>query len=629
MSNKYPDQKGQSLLELLIAMSVFVLVISGIIMLTLTAHITDRQGMERTAATLLAQAGAEAAASIKNTGWKYLTLGNHGLTDVNNEWEFFGSSDQVDKYTRQVSVEVVRRDSNGDVVDNGGTIDFDSKKIVSRANWEFQPGRASEVAIESFLTNWRSIKWTQTTQADFNPGVKINTEVSGDQVQLARQNGQKVTDWTFDNETEYQYDPAKIEVEDSQAQLVGASTIIYSGQTTNPGFNNNLNSWNFATWDRQSGEPSFVGARVSSGGNPGGWARIRFVGNASQDYQTGGFFRQQFLVTQDGVTEASIHLDWMVQQIYGATQPRARLYAFLSTTADEPVRDSADQVWVSDWQTTVTPWASADIPVTPRLQTQGTYYLKVGVWVEGGSGINAINIGFDNVQATWQKSAERYPTDNPTIQPIESYIANDILEWQLFEEKATKDGGEIYYQLSNDDGLTWQYWSGNRWRPIRNARDYNSAVVINEQIRFFPVGNQRLMFKAFLSSNGTQLVILDNVRVGYLASGAGEYFANGSFVSVPYDAGVIAPSYNYLSWSAATPASTSLRFQIRTAALQPDLGAAPWVGPDGTTTSYFTEAGQTIFGEAGQRWIQFQAFFSTTDGNVAPILYDITIDYES
>ncbi len=628
MSNRYLNQKGQSLLELLIAITVFVIVISGIMLLTLTAHITDRQGTERAAATLLAQEGLEAALSIKNKGWKNLTLGDHGLTNVKNIWEFSDSSDQVDKYTRRISVEAGQRDSNGDLVYDGGTVDFDTKKVVSRVNWEFQPGRASEVVIESYLTNWRSVKWLQTTQADFNLGTLMNTEVSGDQVQLARQSGQKVFDWTFDNELEYQYDPAKIKISNSQAQLVGSNTVIYSGQTSNPGFNNNLNSWNYLVWDRQSGEPNFVGAQISSGGNPGGWARVRFVGTASQSYQDGGFFQQQFSVNRDGVTQASLHLDWMVQQIYGVTQPRARLYAFLSTSAGEPVRDSADQVWASDWLTVVSPWTSVDIPVASKLQTPGNYYLKIGVWVEGSTGLNAINIGFDNSWVTWQITEERYPTDGPTIQPTKSFVADDLQQWQFFEEQAKKNGGEIYYQLSDDNGATWQYWNGNRWRQIRNARDYNTATVVNSQLRLFSTSNRRLMFRAFLSSDGTQLISLDNIRVGYLASDGGRYYASGNFVSVAYDTGASAPLYNYLDWTAFVPTSTSLRFQIRTAATQADLASAPWAGPDGTATSFFTEPGQTIFGEAGQRWVQYQVLFGTTDGAITPILHDITIDYE-
>jgi hypothetical protein len=622
-------QKGQSLIELLAAMSIFVLVISGIMYLALGAHMSNLQGAERSKATLLAQAGAEAAASIQNQGWKFLTIGQYGINySQKGYWELVGDYDTVDKFTRQVTIAPATRDSNGGLVSNGGTVDFDTKRVTSKVSWDSQPSRPSEVILESYVTNWKSLKWKQTAQDGFNRGDRTNVAVQDGQLQLARQPGTKTFDWTFDMPGDYQYDQSKIEVAGSQAQLVGTGTIIASGQTTNPGFNNNINPWNFATWDRNSGEPAFSGVRVSSGGNPGGWARVRYVGTASQAYQTGGFFQQQFTVSTSAITDGRLHFDWQVQQIYGAAmQPRAKLYAFISQNASEPVVDSPEQVWSSDWLTGVVGWTPVDVNITDHMPQQGNYYIKLAVWVEGGAGVNAINIGFDNAQVTWQKSELRYPTDNPTIQPAGSLQAVDILEWQTFVERADKNGGEIYYQLSGDNGATWQYWTGNRWRQIQNPRNYNTASEVNSQIKSFPANSQQLMFRAFLSSDGTQRVALDNVAIGYLAANSGNYYSSGSFISEAFNTNAVAPIHNYLAWASTVPEGASLRFQVRTAGSQLDLATTPWAGPDGTTTTYFTQAGTTIFGEIGLPWVQYQVYF-TSNGADTPLLSNVIWDYE-
>ena len=86
MSNKLKNQQGQSMLELLVAMGIFVLVVSSVMFVVLDALSANRQGSERTQASLLATEGMEAALSIRNLGWKFLTSGDHGLNGTGASW---------------------------------------------------------------------------------------------------------------------------------------------------------------------------------------------------------------------------------------------------------------------------------------------------------------------------------------------------------------------------------------------------------------------------------------------------------------------------------------------------------------------------------------------------------------
>jgi hypothetical protein len=52
-------------------------------------------------------------------------------------------------------------------------------------------------------------------------------------------------------------------------------------------------------------------------------------------------------------------------------------------------------------------------------------------------------------------SSEGYPSDQPNIYSIESQ-SSTIIKLGSFTETATKNGGEIYYQLSDDDGTSWR-----------------------------------------------------------------------------------------------------------------------------------------------------------------------------
>jgi hypothetical protein len=105
-----------------------------------------------------------------------------------------------------------------------------------------------------------------------------------------------------------------------------------------------------------------------------------------------------------------------------------------------------------------------------------------------------------------------YPTSTPTIQPV-TYTPFTSLSG--FSETATKNGGEIKYQISNDGGTTW-YWYNSGW-AITSAgyTETNTASDINSNIATFPTGSGEFLFRAYLNSNGTQLVQLDSVDLTY------------------------------------------------------------------------------------------------------------------
>ncbi|MEW5761411.1 MAG: kelch repeat-containing protein, partial [Candidatus Thermoplasmatota archaeon] len=83
-----------------------------------------------------------------------------------------------------------------------------------------------------------------------------------------------------------------------------------------------------------------------------------------------------------------------------------------------------------------------------------------------------------------------------------------------------------------------------------------------------------------------------------------------------------------INWNATVPTSTSLKFQIRTSDTQSNLSSENFFGPNGTTNSYYTSSGTIIWsGHKGDRWLQYKAYFSTTNLDKTPILNDVTVKY--
>lgn len=109
----------------------------------------------------------------------------------------------------------------------------------------------------------------------------------------------------------------------------------------------------------------------------------------------------------------------------------------------------------------------------------------------------------------------------------------------------------------------------------------------------------------------------------YLNSG---YRSAGDLVSATKDANPAAgdlPTWTTLSWSATTPANTTLRFQA--AASTAAAGPFNFVGPDGTAATYFTSSGASLSQFNGKRYLKYRAYFGTSDAQATPTLNDATV----
>jgi hypothetical protein len=86
---------------------------------------------------------------------------------------------------------------------------------------------------------------------------------------------------------------------------------------------------------------------------------------------------------------------------------------------------------------------------------------------------------------------------------------------------------------------------------------------------------------------------------------------------------VPAGSYT-LSWEAATPAGTSCRFQIRTAATKEAIEKAPFIGADGKESSFFDTPGAR-FTVAAPGYLQYRVTLRTENPALTPYLKRVTI----
>jgi prepilin-type N-terminal cleavage/methylation domain-containing protein len=153
------NKQGFSIIEIIVAMGIFLLIAVSAVTTILGSFSTNRLGEEETTAYLFALEGMEAAKSIRNQGWNspFLTTNcSSGCGIANNAgvWQWNGSNNTSGKYTRNITVSDVRRNGSGAIVESGGTLDANAKKITSSVTWNFTPTRSNTVSLYTYVTNF-------------------------------------------------------------------------------------------------------------------------------------------------------------------------------------------------------------------------------------------------------------------------------------------------------------------------------------------------------------------------------------------------------------------------------------------------------------------------------------------
>lgn len=145
---------GFGLIEVIVAMGLFVIIASGGVSTVLQGMTMNRLASDETFADLYAQEGIEAVRSLKNRAFTNLVTGTYGLSNAGNLWNFLGSNDVRSNFTRQIIVEPGQRNA-GNIVDSGGVVDPDLFKITSNVTWNFTPSRINTATLVTYLTNFR------------------------------------------------------------------------------------------------------------------------------------------------------------------------------------------------------------------------------------------------------------------------------------------------------------------------------------------------------------------------------------------------------------------------------------------------------------------------------------------
>lgn len=556
------NQAGMSLLEVIVAMAIFALIATAMVSLTVGSYAGLMRGGSQLEAEALASEAVEALKSVRETGWNTIIDSPAVVSLSGGHWALgAGASELIsDKFTRTINFDAVCRDASDNITDcPGAYTDIHSRKATVNISWLENGIIPGDIQRVIYLTNWDSRDWTQTDwvggsgQAIWSDATKYASRdvnnyahvaaageisiVSGDTTDDTFDiSGDSSVDWPFSTAGNYTYDAAKITITGAYAQLVGAGSVT-SGTTANQDFDIDTSNWTYNDW-QQGGGIDVTGTRVAAGGNPNGYVNVSIPGKRADT--SSGYWQQSFVTTKDNPQISTISFDWIVTAYSAILLDSFQLYVFVDSAPGAPTLGT--QAWSSGEIGGTTSWASQGaIDLTSKIGLAGTYYLKIAARRINGAGAGTPGTNtaaFDNVNLRWEHTAPAsYPTDKPSIYPVISASVPGLTGWDSFSETAVKNGGEIYYQLSNDNGVTWKYWNGSAWTAAVGATDHNLAGVIDANIGSFTIVNAQIKFRAFLESDGAQMVQLDNINIGFNGSGS-----VWDFASWDVDNGEVTPS---------------------------------------------------------------------------------------
>ena len=178
-------------------------------------------------------------------------------------------------------------------------------------------------------------------------------------------------------------------------------------------------------------------------------------------------------------------------------------------------------------------------------------------------------------------------------------------------------GSAIKVQFSQDS-LAWYDSNDNldQWETLHDGFNSVDLSGLGWQGSDF-------YYRMDFTSDTADVPVLQNIMILY-----SQNLPSGILVSEPFDSGTY-PTWMTLNWSALQPLGTELMFQLRSARTHEDLANETFVGPDGSPVTFYTVSGQSICEcHERDRWLQYKAFFSTTDPSTAPVLEEVSITFE-
>jgi type II secretory pathway pseudopilin PulG len=621
-------RKGFTLIEIQIALFVFVAFIGAALSLFFTSSSAINIHVDQVKASQYANEGIAIIRSIKYDSFLNLQDGSYVLSRTGDDYSLTTGTETLDGiYDRTVEIEPVYRDTSGDIDDSGTVLDTLMKKVSVTVAWSSPLSGAHTVTISQYLSDWEGTTWTQTTETEFDDGTLNNVSVAASGGSLA--------------------DDGEITL----ASIVGDFSYLGSG---NVGAHANdtfyANGILYAAVDKTN--EGLCTVDVSDPMNPveldcvdvdGKGLAVEVSGNyayvGTDDWNDGlsivnisdpdnlVFIRSlnlsdivEDLVIEGGYLYAAVDhssKSLTVVDLFNPSNPIIASTRHAYNADGEAIEVNGNYAYVTNDDEELVIFDISN-PYNPdRLSRESIENDGLAITYKDSFVYIAVNDSNDGLEVV--NVSDPY---NPVS--VANYdvgqtgrgvaIVDDAL---LVAVNSTNNGAQIY-DISNPSSLSLETTLDINGKGLKSfATDDYIYVAVD-------VNNQGVAI----------------VSVGLLGGGGGGVEQSGDFISYILDTENTNNIYDSISWEANVPPGSTLGFQIRTADTidnlignpgPPEFTEATFVGPDGTDATFYTTSPDSIAldpSSTGNRYLQWKAFFDK-GSSTSPTLYDVTIKYEN
>lgn len=643
---------GQSLVEIILVIALSAIVLPALVTGLITSRSGKPQQEQRLRASGYLREMQEAVRAMREDDWEnFDSPGIYHPQIQSGRWVLVSGPEiisPIEGLSRQIEVENVFRDNNGEIVVTGGILDPSTKRFIFMVSWTSP--YASSIDSTMYLTRLANESYTETTLADFSLGSPVDTVIDdslGGEIFLG---GGGQGDWCEPNLSITGLDLPKSGVANAILAVEGRAYV--------------------GTGDNASGE-TFVDVSISQDDPPvaskngvldcsascpktndvygvGDYAFVATDTNDSEiiildisntPIQIGKF-------NADGPQDAS---SVWVKDNYGfMTQDKSTFHVFdlSSKSGDRPhiaelaLADNGNDIFiVGDYAYVAIDSSSTQLqiidisnPSSPSIVSS----LKVAN--KGGKAVYINSSATRAYIATGYNSGTSLPTEK------EMHIVD----------------------ISNKQNPTWigSYDTGAMDPTDITVVTNNKAIIVGiggEEYQVINYANESTPLRCGglsvdVGINGIDSVLeSDGDAFSYIITkdadeefriikgGPGNFSDQGTFESATFEPNPnIFTTYNRFTASISQPSQTSISVQV--AGADPVEGSCSgasfsFVGPDRTDQTFFVSSdGQTIeapipFDNDGLGYenpaqcFRYKVFFQTGDVSQTPVLYDMTINY--
>lgn len=646
-------KKGFSLVELLLTIALFSMVSISIASFTIDVARFSENRWSRIQSSLKSLESAQTAIILKNNPWRFIIdnteNGDKHIELINNVFEIADGLEISGNITTGFSIDNAYRDLSGNLVETGGTIDLNSRKISFKNEWTDSFGNLNLLNDFTYITNWNTKKIIEDTFDEFNSFQSKNSTIiinpaSGDIIldQIF------FPDWCRPTLGLNQYDIPGSATAKTVYALPGTAYLGTAGNSSGDSFTK-LNISGVAppvigvegTWDSYLVNNIFVDGNYAYLATTDDSREVVILDITVLPYSVVGTYNTPsssndangvFVIGNTGFVVSGRYLySFNVQNKASPTHigsvrvvNNPNLGYWLTAKASKLiVRGNyayvvLDQDWYELSIVNVTNPASMTVSSETSVNNQQAFDIAVsldGTRTYFGTGSSSSEREFFILNTANKTSSApiigQYDTSGMSVKGV-SIIAND--------GRAVLVGtsGEEYQALNILNEASPQKCGGLQFDSGINDID----SVTDAQ------GNA---FSYIVTNNSTQdfLIIRGGPGSGGGSDGYG-YEANGDYTSSVFDTQLVSPMFYTIEWGASLPPETAVSFQIRSGN-STDLSGEPWVGPDGSSATFFTNTvGEYIpTAVSGKRYIQYKAFLEASSTlEDTPTLNNIKIVYQ-